>query len=215
MLLTFVTHPSFLLEGEKLALLFDYFGEGEVPKTDKELVVLSSHSHQDHYNKVIFSLNAKEYILSDTIKLKDVPANKRERTKRFHAGEKFKVDDIEFITLPSTDIGISFYFTFEGKRIYFAGDNNIWYWDEEDEHMIKDFEANIAPIKGVDIAFIPTDPRLGSHALDGAKDFIRLKNPSLLVPMHMWKDYTMAKKAKEELTVKVLEITKEGQRMEI
>lgn len=215
MVLTFITHSAFLLEGSNAALLFDYYGEGDVPRTDKPLIVLSSHFHKDHYDKVIFSLPAAGYILSDTIKLKDIPEEKRSITRRVHEKEKFTVMDIDFTACGSTDAGVSFYFTMDGKSVYFAGDNNIWYWDEEDEHMKADFEKNISDVRECDIAFIPVDPRLKEHALDGAEAFIRLKHPSLLVPMHMWKDYTMTRLAEEKLNVKVLPIERDGQVMEI
>lgn len=215
MKITFITHSSFLIESQDKALLFDYYGEGRIPETDKELIVLSSHSHADHYNRCIFTLEAKAYLLSDTIRLKEVPEEKRSITHRVHAKEKVEVEGISFTMYGSTDIGVSFLFRLEDKEIYFAGDNNIWYWDEEDEHFIEEFEANISGIRHCDIAFLPVDPRLGEHLMMGAEDFERLLHPDIIIPMHMWKDYSAGERAKASLKAEVLAAEAEGQSWEI
>lgn len=215
MILHFIAHSSFLLEGEENALLFDYYGEGEIPRCNKKLIVLTSHFHQDHYNKVIFSLNAEKYILSDTIKLKEIPFDKRERTRRVREGETIKVGDITIKTGASTDAGIGFYFDFEGKKFYFAGDNNIWYWDEDDRDMEEKFLQNIAFFKEVDIAFLPLDPRLGENAFLSAKVFEKEKHPSLIVPMHMWKDYSLPPLLARMIKTPVLQIRVEKRDFEL
>ncbi len=214
MRLTFITHSSFLLEGEKAALLFDYYGEGVLPETDKPLYILSSHFHHDHYNKCIFELNAESYILSDTIKLKEIPEEKRKITTRVHEGERINNGYFTVKTFGSTDCGISFYITLDNKHIYFAGDNNIWYWDEEDEHMKSDFFKMIDGMDSVDIAFLPVDPRLEENAFLTIEAFDKIYSPDIIIPMHMWKDYSIAAKAKEHLN-KVLLINHENQIEEI
>ncbi len=214
MRLTFITHSAFLLEGDKAALLFDYYGEGTLPKTEKPLYVLSSHFHKDHYNSCIFNINAAGYILSDTIKLKDIPENKRGITVRVHEGEKMNNDCFTIKTFGSTDCGISFYITLDKKNIYFAGDNNIWYWDEEDEHMKEDFFKAIEGMGSVDIAFLPVDPRLKENAFLTIEAFDKIYSPDIIIPMHMWKDYSISEKAKEHVE-KVLLITHDNQTEEL
>jgi len=212
--LTFITHSAFLLEGECCALLFDYYGEGEVPSTEKPLYVLSSHFHQDHYNKLIFTIPANEYLISDTIKLKEVPEEKRSITRRLHEKERVKTEFFSLETFGSTDTGLSFYLTLDSKRIYFAGDNNIWYWDEEDEHMKDDFFKKIEGMGRVDIAFLAVDPRLEENAFLTLEAFDKLYLPELIVPMHAWKDYSINRRSKE-LCPKVLLLEHDNQTEEL
>ena len=57
MKVTYIHHSSFLVELEKVLLLFDYF-QGNIPELDpeKDLLVFASHRHGDHFSPVIFAL---------------------------------------------------------------------------------------------------------------------------------------------------------------
>ncbi len=76
----FIHHSSFLIETEYVMLLFDYF-KGALPplSRDKTLYILCSHSHGDHYGKVIYSFPDNHpdvrYILSDDIPQRDIPCD--------------------------------------------------------------------------------------------------------------------------------------------
>ncbi len=196
MKITYIKHSAFLVETKHVALLFDY-AMGDIPKTDKPLFVFVSHFHQDHFNKAIFDLNAEAFFLSDTIKKKEIPNAIQDKVYRFHEKENFKNNYFSFQTLGSTDSGISFYLNIEGLTLYHAGDNNIWYWDEEDIHMIEDFKKSIQVIKKLDIAFFPVDPRLQDHATDGAVALSECTNVKVIFPMHAWENYLINQKCKE------------------
>ena len=85
MKVTYIHHSSFLVELQRMTLLFDYF-EGDIPaiREDAPLVVFASHRHGDHFAPVIFELAKRHpqvyYILSDDIWRKRVPEELRERT---------------------------------------------------------------------------------------------------------------------------------------
>ena len=72
MKITYIHHSCFLIELEQLYLLFDYV-KGTLPvlSPDKDLLVLVSHRHGDHFSPDIFDLAEQHpkirYILSDDI----------------------------------------------------------------------------------------------------------------------------------------------------
>lgn len=169
MIIRYIDHSGFLVDGDECSLLFD-FVEGQVPKRDAEkpLFVFVSHRHRDHFSKRIFSLGAKEIFL-------DLKAFSHVDRSPF----------LSFDTFPSTDSGICFAISFEGRRIYYAGDNADWYWDEEDEKLREEHERILGMIGKVDLAFVPVDPRL-PEPLTTARAVAKHLSPSLIVPMHMW-----------------------------
>ena len=61
MRVVFIFHSSFLVELEKSVLIFDYYGEGRLPKLskDKDIYFLNSHGHGDHFNRNIWELQKK------------------------------------------------------------------------------------------------------------------------------------------------------------
>lgn len=57
MKITYLGHSGFLVETEEHYLLFDYYtGKLPVFLSEKKLTVFVSHSHQDHYNREIYTL---------------------------------------------------------------------------------------------------------------------------------------------------------------
>ena len=76
MKITFVDHSGFLVELDKVILLFDYYtGDVSGIPEDKPLYVFVSHKHQDHFNPRIFEMfeNRKEvsFILSTDAKMNE------------------------------------------------------------------------------------------------------------------------------------------------
>lgn len=55
-------------------------------------------------------------------------------------------------TLPSTDEGVAWFVTAEGKFIFHAGDLNWWHWEGEDKawnaNMAADFKRYTEPLGG-------------------------------------------------------------------
>ena len=131
MKITYIHHSSFCVELEKNILLFDYF-EGNLPDFDKneKLYVFVSHNHSDHFSPVVFDSRANykniKYILSDDIKVK-----KEEDIYFVKENETVYLDEMKIETLKSTDLGVAFIITVEGKTIYHAGDLNWWHWEGE------------------------------------------------------------------------------------
>lgn len=196
MKITYINHSGFFLETEDVAILIDYWN-GDIPKTNKKLLVLSSHSHKDHFNKEIFNLSATRFILSNDIKRRKLPEEMKEKITFVKKGEKHLIEGIEFTICGSTDQGVSFYFTLENKTIYHSGDNNIWYWDSEDEFMKEAFLKNIKYFNQVDIAFIPVDYKLTNYEFLTIDSIYDNKKAKTIIPIHLWDRYELTDKAKE------------------
>jgi len=202
--ITYIGHSGFLVELEKIYLLFDYY-EGEIPPLDqdKQLYVFVSHKHADHYNFQIWELR-KQYSGVKYILSKDVPftENVRKRrgleegildvTLRVHGNNTYQLDELVITTLKSTDEGVAYLVKAEGRNIYHAGDLNLWAWKGESEayntKMRRNYCGQIDRIKDVpvDVAFLPLDSRQGEYAYDGI-DYFRKQVPvKQIFPMHFW-----------------------------
>ena len=110
-------------------------------------------------------------------------------------------------TLVSTDMGVAFYVETEEKRIYHAGDLNVWFWNDE---PMEDNLASEKKCRGemqfladqlrsaadqgngdsagslIDVAFVPLDPRLEEHAPRCIEAFMEILGAETVFPMHYW-----------------------------
>ena len=210
----YIYHSSFLAECSSCSLLFDYF-RGYIPviPPEKPLYVFASHFHQDHFSAGIFDLALKyhdvTFILSSDIK----EHGRLERNIIDEFGIRYEGGDtgnpqgkivllgpdetwsdgvIRVETLRSNDEGVAFIIS-APETIYYAGDLNNWYWDEEPDslELVDAYHKEMEKIRGrhFEIAFVPLDPRLGEHAKDGIMDFLAAADADLVFPMHMWDDY--------------------------
>jgi L-ascorbate metabolism protein UlaG (beta-lactamase superfamily) len=218
MKIEYIFHSGFTIETEKYFLVFDYY-KGDIELKDKKTIVFSTHDHPDHYNPQILKWHDKNpqilYVLSSDIAVK--PDNNIYIMEPY---EELKLYDINIKSFGSTDKGLSLLLELEGKSIFFAGDLNWWYWDDDSEQekidMERAFKDEISKIKehNVDIAFFPVDPRLEENYYLGGKYFIDQIRPSVFIPMHFGDKYeattNFIHKMKDSST-KVVEITKKNQ----
>lgn len=231
MKIIYIHHSSFYVETESAGLLFDYF-QGPLPKfpEGKPLYVFASHRHPDHFSKVIFELAEHvqdiHYILSFDIWRKRVPEELRERTHFLNPGETYQDGVLTVKAYRSTDEGVAFWCSIDGKEIYHAGDLNHWYWEEEDAawnaDMTKQYREEIKKMRGLtaDVAFLPLDPRLGEYFYLGIDDFMKEVDARHIFPMHFWGEYDVAARLKAlpcsaVYRDKIVEIEREGQEFEL
>jgi L-ascorbate metabolism protein UlaG (beta-lactamase superfamily) len=235
MLITYIHHSCFSLETEKSVFLFDYY-KGNIPNFPKEkhLFVLSSHSHQDHFNHDIFKLLNDypqiTYILSKDINIRksffsdpDAFENAKNHIITIGKNESLPLSSsLTLETFRSTDKGVAFLIEEGGHTFYHAGDLNWWIWTEDtkadSQNMTRAFKDEIQKLRGrnIDIAFLVLDPRQEEFYSLGFDFFMRNTNTSYAFPMHFWKDYSIIDKFKasdEALPYqnKIVEITEEGQ----
>lgn len=229
MTITYIHHSAFLVQTESACLLFDYF-EGELPliPRDKPLYILASHSHADHFSEKIFSLTHPDitFLLSWDIPSESVPEELKSRINFLRPHENWTDEVFSVQTYRSTDEGVAFWCSIDGKEIYHAGDLNHWYWEGEDEQWNRDMTAayrkEIALMAGrtADAAFLPVDPRLENWFYLGTDDFMRQVAVCHLFPMHFWNDFTVCSRLKdhpcsEAYRDRIVSIEEKGQHFSI
>lgn len=229
MRVTFVAHSGFLVELPSVALLFDWWKE-ELPPlpAGKPLLVFASHQHNDHFKPEIFTLDAQAFLLGSDIRL---TARNREKwglsdetaAKCIRMGKQDSVSPLPGVTvetLPSTDEGVAFLVTADGKAIFHAGDLNWWHWEGEDpgwnRNMAVDFKRYTEPLRGrhLDLAMLPLDSRLGEQGFWGPKYFLELADIACMLPMHQWEDFAFTDKflaAYPAYQDKILPVRENGQ----
>lgn len=202
---TFLDHSGFLVELPGLTLLFDWWKGDLPPLPSGPLLVFASHRHPDHFDPRIFALDDGQrdvrFLLGKGIHLTD-----RNR-KKWGLSEKAAADcrvlsggesasplpGVTVEALPSTDEGVAFLVTAEGRTVFHAGDLNWWHWEGEDKawnaNMAADFKRYTEPLRGrcADLALLPLDPRLGvPYAYWGLLRFLELMDVRHLLSMHQW-----------------------------
>lgn len=233
--INYLYHSGFLVETKSNLLIFDYFKDDsdkkerslengviteDILKTEKNVLVFSTHSHFDHFNPLILSwrkVNSKiKYILSSDIQ-------RVEDSKSciyISENESIRIDNVDIKAYGSTDIGISLLVNVDGISIFHAGDLNWWHWkDESDEDnlaMEKAFKEKVEEISNekIDIAFFPVDSRLKEYYDLGGKYFIKKIKPKLFIPMHFADDPEITRKFKEKInnsSTDIVEISGRGQ----
>jgi len=239
MKVNYLYNSSFKIETKNHVLILDYYNDSveggernssrgvigiEDLETNKEMLVFSSHSHGDHFNKLIFNwaeINPYiKYILSSDIKAENAAAD----ITKISVYEELQIKDVYIKAYGSTDIGISFLIKVDGITIFHAGDLNWWDWydvsDEDNKKMEKMFKEEVAKLRGeaIDAAFFPVDSRLKKSYALGPDYLIKELAPKIFIPMHFREDFAVTKEFADknrDLYTKVFEITHRGEKFEL
>jgi len=194
-------HSGFSIKVNDIFFMFDYY-KGDLPIDDisgaKKAFVFVSHSHKDHYNKEIFTLKKHNknttYILA-----KGIDAN--EEVVYMMPNQKLHIRGITVEAFNSTDEGVCYLVTYNGVKIFHAGDLNLWSWRKDsEEHEILQAEKDYYRILNtmlrsttdIDIAFFPIDPRMREYYEEGAVKFLEAFDVLHFFPMHMCGKYRAA-----------------------
>lgn len=151
MQIIFIHHSCFLVELDDKVLIFDYFDgdkvegmhfTGKLPsyEPDTKIYMFASHSHKDHYDMDILRLADKypniHYVFSKDIRISPhflskhgIDPTVRDRVTFVSPDNTYHVDDLDIMTLRSTDAGVAFYVASNGVSLFHAGDLNDWEWD--------------------------------------------------------------------------------------
>lgn len=240
----FIHHSCFLLEIDDLVLVFDYFDKdkvdgfhftGKIPTYEKDtkMVWFASHSHRDHYDMDILRLSEQypnlQFVFSKDIRISPNFLKKhgidpavREKVTFVTGGKNYKVGDLEITTLKSTDAGVAFYVNVHGVQLFHAGDLSDWHMEGAGDlingRMKRAYrhEINKLSDKDIHIAFVPMDPRLGTHQCDGMDYFLKNTGASYVFPMHLWQDYSGIAEYKKRLTnrgmaERIMDVERENQ----
>ncbi len=202
MRITYLNHSGVLVELKDYYCIFDYY-KGELPPLDKEkdVIVFCSHSHNDHYNPLIFDLLNRRGMRYQAILANDISDENR-LSKIKHSFVKPDecyqfVGRIQVETLLSNDSGVAFIVSTDEGMIYHGGDLNDWYWEGEPEEGNRElrtiYHTEIGKIKGrhFDVAFVPLDPRLEAHYADGLLYFLENVDCDAVFPIHYWGEHAV------------------------
>lgn len=244
MQIIFIHHSCFLVELDDKVLIFDYFDgnkvegmhfTGKLPsyEPDTKIYMFASHSHKDHYDMDILRLAGKysniHYIFSKDIRISPHFLSKhgidpavRDRVTFVSPDNTYHVDDMDIMTLRSTDAGVAFYVTSNGVSLFHAGDLNDWEWDGAGDlingRVRRAFRHEIKKLseKPINVAFFPMDPKLMEYQFKGFDFFLQNTSAEFAFPMHMWQDYSGIIEYKKRLSNKdkadrVIEIERENQ----
>lgn len=197
MKVTYLAHSGILVELKDYYCIFDYY-KGELPPLDKEkdVIVFCSHSHNDHYNPLIFDLLNQSGMRYQAVLANDISDENR-LSKIKHSfvkpDECYQFDGgIQVETLLSNDSGVAFIVSTDEGMIYHGGDLNDWYWEGEPEEENRElrtiYHTEIGKIKGrhFDVVFVPLDPRLEAHYADGLLYFLENVDCDAVFPIHYW-----------------------------
>lgn len=230
MKLTYIYHSGFLIEGDNITIIIDYWKDPaniipRILKNRENIYVLSTHFHPDHFTSEVLRWRQErpdiKYILS-----KDILRRRRaakEDALFLGKGAKYNDDNISVEAFGSTDVGVSWYIEAEGKKIFHAGDLNNWHWQEECplEESLQYEKAYLGELKDVckvvkflDLAMFPVDARLGKEYMRGPRQFLERIPTALFAPMHFTTNpierIQAFKPIAESLNTKFFVIEKEG-----
>lgn len=244
MQIIFIHHSCFLVELDDKVLIFDYFDgdkvegmhfTGKLPsyEPDTKIYMFASHSHKDHYDMDILRLTDKysniHYVFSKDIRISPhflskhgIDPTVRDRVTFVSPDNTYHVDDLDIMTLRSTDAGVAFYVASNGVSLFHAGDLNDWEWDGAGDlingRVRRAFRHEIKKLseKPINVAFFPMDPKLMEYQFKGFDFFLQNTSAEFVFPMHMWQDYSGIIEYKKRLSNKdkadrVIEIERENQ----
>lgn len=248
MKVTFIHHSSFCLELGDKVLVFDYFRGDRIPDfsfggkmpefpRNQEIYVFASHKHQDHFDLQILTWQEKypniRYIFPKDMKFSDNyltknGINPKVKNQIFHmkSNSSLELEGLQIETLPSTDEGVAFLVTYQGKTVYHAGDLHWWHWEGEEEVFLqyqeKTYKRQIDKLAGrhIDLAFAVIDGRLEEAVFWGIDYFMEHVDADFVIPMHLWQDYGLISKCKEReeaagFRQRILEVNRENQVFEL
>ena len=144
MRVTYLAHSGFLVELPSVTLLFDWW-KGALPPLRREqpLLVFVSHGHEDHFDPHIFPLDDGQrevrFLLGKGIHLGrgsmakwGVSEATAAKCRLVRGGDDFEaIPGVRVEALRSTDAGVAYLVTADGKTIYHAGDLHWWHWEGE------------------------------------------------------------------------------------
>ncbi len=204
-MITYICNSCFIVELESCTFIFDYFKNVNhivepVLKRAGKLFVFSSHSHWDHFSPEIFEWSKYssdiEYILSDDI-MEEVKGLRIPEKIIFVKRDEFLTNEYFSVnTFGSTDLGVSFLITIDGKHIFHAGDLNNWHWKsistgeevKEAHDAFSDILGDIMKVTDyADIMFFPVDPRMREDYAAGAEEIVHKMRVLNFFPMHFGK----------------------------
>ncbi len=199
--IVYVFHNCFALMFNDKVLVFDYPELLDEKVRDfvrnivrnKELLVMISHSHMDHFSKEFLKLKnyAKRFTCIISRDVGEVCNDAGKQCREVSEGEELSLDGILIKVLGSSDLGVSYFLKMNDLKVYFAGDNSDW----RRPSLPKEFNKIIwrtfsrvveelrRDISKLDVLFANLCVECNDYG--GLGKLCKTFNPKLLVPMHL------------------------------
>ncbi len=217
----YLGHSGWAIKTKNHLLVFDYvereanpaepcLSNGYINPTeikDQHSLVFVSHWHSDHYSQEIFdwekSIKDINYILGwqGVTEPKSIRIGPRERRK---------IDEVEVLTIASTDEGVGFLVKVDGLVIFHGGDHA--YWGGPMDSFEREMDYLIESDKEFDIVFLAVATGSGQRResiSQGIFYAVEKLLPKVIFPMHaggnegLYKEFA-AEAEKRRLKTKVL-----------
>ena len=202
MKIDYLGHSGFLVETERVLMLFDYYvGDLSLAggkSVEKPLFVFVSHAHADHFQPSVFRLAERRrnvlFLLSDDLR-GDASVPEDAEIWFLKPDREYEVPELGTVrTLLSTDEGVAFLVKTGEETVYHAGDLNWWDWEGEDPAWLAEqeriYKREISRLSGerIDAAFVVLDDRLEKNYAEGMEWFLSACTADCVFPMHFWED---------------------------
>ncbi len=215
--ITYIYHNCFIIKWNDESIIFDYpeilsaeeedFIRKEV--ANKELGILISHSHFDHFSEKFLDLRlvAKRFTCAVSFDVAKKSSKCAKECLVINEGAMFKILDAEVKAYGSSDLGVSYLLRIGDFSIYFAGDNADWRRKElppQINRLVWDvFSKTIGKIRAeygkIDIVFI--DLCEICENLGGILYIVNTLKPKLVVPMHFHGNTKLLKRIMKMLSL--------------
>jgi len=204
-------HASFQIKADGKIIYVDLKKYGKVVETsEKADLILTTHSHGDHFNSDKIKKVQKEDTL--VIAPKSCVSKIGGRVETLKSGEETTVDNIRVKAVEAYNFkrfkpsgkpwhpkgyGVGYLIKIRNKTIYHAGDT--------------DFIQEMKQLGPVDVALLPTGDKYTMDSVEAADAALSIK-PGVVVPMHRWDTDPKELKQKVEAHSKVkVAVLQEGE----
>jgi L-ascorbate metabolism protein UlaG (beta-lactamase superfamily) len=210
---TYIHHNCFLLEYGLRTFLFDYPAPSHLPAEaaaaakrliqGKDLVIMISHSHEDHFDPAILAATSnaasRRFVVSDDVPdmFPDALPDASDTVCVMEPEEQREFAGLVIETLESNDLGVAYLVTDGPVTFYFGGDLANWNWETLPPVALQAAEdffhqaLNHLKSRDIAVAFSNVDRRLKSLA--GGIEFLETVRPRLFVPTHAFGDASWLK----------------------
>ncbi len=163
----------------------------------RRVVVFISHEHHDHFWRDSISWlegmrDLRLVVSPEVAEADDRYAPRPGVVDVLPPESERRIGGLRVETLRSTDSGVAFLVEVDGLTVFHAGDHSAGTWDGDEGSTRRFVEHELRALHGrkIDIAFAVADPRFSDLGWGGAVELARRLSPRLLVPIHLWGDYS-------------------------
>ena len=192
----YLEHSGWAIKTKNRLLIFDYVESESKPAEpslatgninpselkDHQVFVFVSHSDGDHYSQDIF---AWEKSIKNIIYIFGWQAGEKPNYVCMESRQRKKIDDMEILTISSTDAGVGFLIKVDGLVIFHAGDHAHWGGDMD--QFAKEIDYLAKSEQEFDIVFLAVAARRDQRwesITQGVFYTLEKLMPKVMFPMH-------------------------------